>query len=376
MKKSFLAAFVLLSLCLSIPALSQSSNGTISGTVVDPSDALIPGVTVTALNVATGIQTNSITNEAGVYNMPGLLPGSYRVSAALPGFQTQTYTDVVLGNAAQVRLNFTLKVANAATTVDVTIPVDTLLATSSSSVGEVLTQQKVQDLPLIGNDVLDLIMVMNGVEGITTNAFGQEGTTFAGISAREINIQRDGISVNESRFPTGVRSATRLNPDLVGEIRLILAPVDVEMGRGNAQIQVQTRSGTNAYHGNAVWSVQNSKLNANTWANNRVQPTATIPNWFNRHQYTISYGGPIIRNKTFFYALWDGFTSANKTSMNPQVLTPCARNGIFRYFDTANTVATNMCNNGNADAMTQSTGNTPTIAVVDPLGNPKPPALI
>ena len=198
----------------------------------------------------TGIQTNSVTNESGVYNMPGLLPGVYRVSASLPGFQTQTYTDVQLGNAAQVRLNFTLKVA-AATTVDVTIAADTLLATSSSSVGEVLTQQKVSDLPLVGNDVLDLILVMNGVEGITGNAFGQEGTTFAGISAREINIQRDGISVNESRFPTGVRSATRLNPDLVGEIRLILAPVDVEMGRGNAQIQVSTRSGTNRYSGSA-----------------------------------------------------------------------------------------------------------------------------
>jgi hypothetical protein len=375
MNRVLAMALVIVALTVSTSAYGQSSFATVSGTVSDTSNALIPGVSITAVNVATGVQTGTVSNESGVYNIPGLLPGNYKVTATLPGFQTATYTDVQLGNAAQVRLNFTLKVASANTTVDVTIPVDTLLATSSSSVGEVLTQQKVVDLPLIGNDVLDLIMVMNGVEGITTNAFGQEGTTFAGISAREINIQRDGISVNESRFPTGVRSATRLNPDLVGEIRLILAPVDAEMGRGNAQIQVQTRSGTNAFHGNAVWSVQNSKLNANTWANNRVQPTPTIPNWFNRHQYTLSFGGPIIRNKTFFYALWDGFTSANKTTMNSTVLTPCARNGIFRYFDTGKTAATNQWNNGNANQTTQSTGNTPTIAVVDALGNPKTPTV-
>jgi len=146
MNRVLAMALVIVALTVSTSAYGQSSFATVSGTVSDTSNALIPGVSITAVNVATGVQTGTVSNESGVYNIPGLLPGNYKVTATLPGFQTATYTDVQLGNAAQVRLNFTLKVASANTTVDVTIPVDTLLATSSSSVGEVLTQQKVVDL--------------------------------------------------------------------------------------------------------------------------------------------------------------------------------------------------------------------------------------
>ena len=371
MKKAFFATAFLLVLIFSTQAWSQSSFATVSGTVQDATGALIPGVSVTATNNATGIVTTVVSNETGSYNIPSLLPGVYKVSAELPGFQTHTYTDVALGNAVQVRLNFTLRVASVAQAVEVTVAADTLLATSSPSVSDVLNERKVQDLPIVGNDALDLILVLNGVANINENAFGQEGTTFAGVSAREINIQRDGISVNESRFPTGVRSATRLNPELVGEIRMILSPVDVEMGRGNAQIQVQTRSGTNDYRGSAVWSFRNTAFDANTWSNNRVQPNAVRPGYTNRHQVTLSYGGPIIKNKTFFFAVWDQLKSLQRSTQNPLVLTPCARRGIFRYFDSGTGIPS--WNNGNATSTT-NTGNTPATAVVDVFGNPKPPA--
>src|SRR5262249_1571781 len=94
--------------------------------------------------------------------------------------------------------------------------------------------------------------------------------------------------------------------------------------------------------------------------------TATKPDWINQHEYTLSLGGPIKKNKTFFFVLWDGFIGRTRTTVNPLVLTPCARNGIFRYFDT--------WNNGNSTATTTATGATPTIAVVDALGVPKTPA--
>src|SRR4029078_7486098 len=102
----------LLCLNLSIPAFSQSSNASLSGTVSDAAKALIPGVSVTATNTDTNVFSTGITNESGTYNIPSLLPGVYKVSAELPGFQTQNFTDVRLGNAAQVRLNFTLSVAS------------------------------------------------------------------------------------------------------------------------------------------------------------------------------------------------------------------------------------------------------------------------
>jgi hypothetical protein len=111
---------------------------------------------------------------------------------------------------------------------------------------------------------------------------------------------------------------------------MILTPVDAEQGRGNAQIQIQTRSGTNAYTGSAAWYVRNTALNPNTWANNR---TGAKPNWFNNHEYSIAYGGPIVKNKTFFYVLWDQQIHKERTLVDGSVLTDTARQGIFRYFD-------------------------------------------
>jgi hypothetical protein len=363
------AALVLLPFGFSKPLSGQSSNAVVSGTVSDSSRALIPGVTVTAVNNGTSVSTSSVTNEAGVYTLPGLLPGTYKISAALPGFQTQTFTDVQLGNAAQLRLNFTLMVASVNTSVEVTSSAGRLLLESTSSVGQVLSETTVRELPVVGvmgNDVLSLVRVMAGVTLTTDPIFQANSTELAGVSAANIQIQRDGVDASASgRWAAGVQGATIMNPDLVGEIRMILAPVDAEVGRGNSQIQVQTRSGTNKFTGSAVWNVQNTALDANTWANNRVQPQAVAPAWRNFHQYTISAGGPIVRNKTFFFALWDGFLPRNRTDINATVLTPCARRGIFRYFDN--------WSNGNVQQVT-TTGTTPRIAVVDFQGNPVAPA--
>jgi hypothetical protein len=333
------AAILLVCSLFCANALGQAS-GTVSGTISDSSGAIVPGVSVRATNNATGVVTSVVSNDAGVYNLAGLLAGVYRVSAELPGFRTQTYTDVAVGNAAQVRLNFTLQVAAVAQTVEVTISANNLITSSSSSVGEVLPQRQIQDLPLVSNNVLDLVGVMAGVFMTNDAVFGAEQTNFAGVSARDINVQRDGISINSQRWPNGLDSPTRMNPDLVGEIRLILAPVDAEMGRGNGQVQIQTRSGTNKYSGAAVWNVQNSALDANLWVNNRNQTPdnqgrvqATQPPWRNLHDYSLSFGGPIKKNKTFFYTLWNQQIIVTRQTVNPTVLTDCARLGIFRYYD-------------------------------------------
>lgn len=370
MKRLFvIAALLLLPLAMSTRAIGQSAFARVSGTISDSSGAVIPGVTVTATAVDTGVVSTAISNETGVYNFTSLLPGNYKLSSSLPGFQTQTLTGLQLGTTEQYRFGFVMKVAAAASTsVEVVIQSDTIaISTSSSSIGEVLTRQKVQDLPMVGNNVLDLIATMSGVQVTGDPIFGADTTTFAGVSANNINVMRDGITANAGgRYPTGIQTATMINPDLVGEIKMILAPVDAESGRGNGQIQIQTRSGTNRFTGSAVWSARNTALNANTWTNNRATPTAIKPGWSNVHQYTVSYGGPIIRNKTFFFALFDGLTARSRATVNAAVLTPCARNGIFRYFDG--------WNNGNVNTVTNATSATPIISVVDGNGNPKTPA--
>ena len=153
MRGLFLAVAVLVLFTSVTPALAQSTSATVSGTIDDGSGALIPGVTVTATNTATSVATTVVSNEAGTYNFASLSPGVYTVSARLPGFQTSTFTAVQLGNRDQIRLNFTLKVASVATSVEVSVAADALLATASPSVGQVLTQDKVQDMPLVGNNV-------------------------------------------------------------------------------------------------------------------------------------------------------------------------------------------------------------------------------
>ncbi len=370
MRKVRLATGILVALALCGQAFGQSTFATVSGTVADPSSALLPGVSLTATNSATGVATTVVSNESGAYNLSGLLPGAYTVSAELPGFQKQTYTNVTLGNAQQIRLNFTLQVAGAAQSVEVTVAADTLLATSSSSIGEVLSQQKVSELPIVANNLVSFYQLMPGVR---MNDDGVSGT-FAGLTADKVNIQRDGVDASGSaRYSqAGAQTATVMNPDLIGEMRITVSPVDAEMGRGNAQIQFLTRSGTNELRGAGVWAARNTALDANTWTNNlQVDPKTgawkpTAPSYNNAHQLTGSVGGPIVKNKTFFFTLFDDQLVGARTTQNPIVLTPCARNGIFRYFDG--------WNNGNAISPTVSTGTTPTIAVVDGIGNPRPPA--
>jgi hypothetical protein len=370
MKSFCTVAALLFGLILATPAFSQTGNARVSGTIDDPTRALMPGVTVTATNTATGIVTTVVSNESGAYNFASLMPGVYTVSAGLPGFRTRTYTDVQLGNAQELRLNFTLTISSVATSVDVTVAADSLLAASSSSVGSVLSTERMQALPIVGNNVLGLLDTLPGTRMDDNGVTG----TFAGLGTRSVNVQRDGMESSGAarNMQAGMSTSTYMSPDLIGEMRLILAPVDAEMGRGNGQMQVFTKSGTNQLRGTAAWFVRNSALDANTWANNRaLDPKTgawkpTPRDWTNRHQFIGSLGGPIVRNKTFFFALYDGVIVNERALQNPQVLTPCARNGIFRYYDT--------WNNGNYLQQTQPTGATPTIAVVDGIGNPRPPA--
>src|SRR5688572_29825905 len=365
------ATLLLLLTCLAATAaFGQANNATITGTASDSTAAVLPGVSIRTTNTATGVIASAITNEAGAYNILGLIPGTYTVSASLPGFQTQTFQNVVLGNAVTVRINFSLQIASLNTNVEVTVAADTTLQTSSPTIGQVLPQEKVQDLPIVGNNVLDLLTLLGGLDNYVMtgapgqSAFGREGATLAGVSAQAVPVLRDGIMVQDQRWPTGINAATVMNPDMVGEIKLIVAPVDAELGRGNGAIQISTRSGTNQCHGAATWNVQNTALNPNSWSNNRVQPVRNLPNWSNINQGTISAGGPIIRNKTFFFALWDMNFNRGRANTYVTVMTPCARNGVFRYFDGVN--------NGAFGAAT-TTGANATTAVVDVNGNPVPP---
>ena len=360
MRKLLITGAGLLCLVFSVGAFAQTSNATLGGTVSDSTGASIPGVAITATNIATGIVNTVLTNEVGAYQFASLQTGTYKVTGELAGFRTQTYNEVLLGISQQVRLNFTLQVGSVAQSVDVTVAADTLIATSSSSVGTVLPEYKVRDLPLGGRNVMDLLTrtagVSNAISGDGTNTGSSAGDIgfFAGGRLGAVNTTRDGFVVSDGRYLHGAFSSTYVSPDLVEEVRVITAPVDAEMGRGSGQVQMSTRSGTNLFRGSLFWNNRNSALDASNWFNNF---NGVPKDYENRNQFRGRLGGPIIKNKTFFFVLIDEQRDLFKQTFVGTTLTPLARQGVFRFFPGAD--------NQNA------TQNNPT---VDRNGNPVRPA--
>src|SRR5881396_781327 len=175
MKSVFITMALLSCLAVSIHTSAQTTNATLGGTVSDASAALIPGVTITATNNATGIVNTALTNEAGAYQFASLQTGTYKVTAELSGFQTQTYSEVALGVSQQVRLNFRLQVGSVAQSIEVTAAADTSIATTSSSIGTVLPIYKVNDLPLGGRNVLDLLRTTSGVSNAISGTTANDG---------------------------------------------------------------------------------------------------------------------------------------------------------------------------------------------------------
>src|SRR5436190_6307322 len=338
-----IVAALILCLGLAGQALAQTGNAQLGWIVLDPSKALVPGVTITATNVETNVSVTQLTNESGAYNFPVLQPGTYRVTADLPGFKKTVHQNIQLGYAAAVRDDFTLELGASTQTVDVVSTSDSALKETSASIGTVLTQRAVQELPMVGNNVVSLL---DTLPGLRFSPAGDAFNTINGVGMNSLNATRDGMSMINNRYDVqsdgrNVLSSTTLVPDLIGEIRLIVSPVDAELGRGNAQVQISTRSGTNGYTGAASWNVRNSALDANTWLNNHtiVNGVATPLTWRNNNEYTVSYGGPISipglyngKNKTFFYTLWDQNISNTRETVSANVLSDTARMGIYRYF--------------------------------------------
>jgi hypothetical protein len=358
MKRSTCVLATLLCLLACWTGFGQSVNATVGGSVSDTSKALIPGVTVTATNTGTGIVNTAVTNESGAYNFPALQPGTYKLTAELPGFQTQTFTDVQLGGAQQVTMNFTLQVAAAAgQNVEVTIAADTILATTSNSIGTVLPEYKIRDLPSLTGNVFNLVANMPGVQRDGSGTFGY----MAGGRLGDVNATRDGINVNDGRYENGAWSTVYTSPDMVEEVKVIVAPVDAETSRGNGQVTMVTRSGTNNFRGSVAWSNHNSAWDANNWFNNL---NGVGKSYDNRNLYSARMSGPIVKNKTFFFALFSGQRDLKRTQATGTTWTDMAKAGIFRYWpgvDNQNAAGTNpgVDVNGNPIKPTGATSDVP-----------------
>ena len=325
MKTFLIATATALFLSLSPAAMAQET-ATVTGTVTDATGALIPGAEITAANNNTGISSTRVSGETGSYSIPALQPGPYTITSSLPGFSDSSI-EVRLTPNETFRFNFELQVGAVATAVEVVSDADALLATTGASVGDALPEDELMALPLATRDVFDLLATM---AGLVYSGNGDE-QHFAGMRNSAVNATRDGVPVTDGRYLdwNAAYSATYSSPDLVEEVQVSVGTIDAEASRGNAQVRLQTRSGTNEYHGALFYTTSNSALNASGWfANLRGQEK----DWENRQQFGGRLGGPIIRNKAFFFVLLDEQRYRTRSNVIGEVWTAEARRGLFRYW--------------------------------------------
>ena len=335
-------------------ASAQTTNASIYGTVTDASGAAVAKAMVTGTNVQTGVALQTLSNDAGVYIFPSLLPGQYRVSAESPGFRKAITENILLDVSAKISVDLKLEVGSAAESVTVesaTSPLETV----NTSVSNVVSLQRVQDLPLQNRDAGALISLQAGVVG----------DNFNGVRSQSQNVTLEGVNIQETRYNGGAASGnltTTNSVDRVAEFRVSTAPADAEFGRGLAQVQMVGRSGTNEVHGSAFEFNRVTALSANTWFNNQLgtksDGTPVAPrNFLIRNQFGGRVGAPIRKNKTFVFFLYEAQRQKTKTAVNDTVFTAAALQGIFRFYPGVR--------NGNATAA---------VPTVDTNGNPAQPA--
>src|SRR5579872_53279 len=335
-------------------ALAQQTDAAVSGTVTDPSGAHVVNGSVTALNVATGVRTPVTTNEAGVYTMPSLPPGTYTITAEHEGFRKSTVDGVVLQVGSVLTLNLSLEIGSTTESVEVHAAATEVNATSAS-VGNVVEGKRLQELPLNGRSAYDLLLTQPGV---------QEGTNFIlnGNQGGTVNFTMDGLSAMDNLHQSAFYLYSNVvSVDRAEEFRVVTSPADAEYGRGSGQVQMVTRAGGNKFNGSVFWEVRNAAFNANDFFNNLagsdshgnpLKPRSQLK----QNNYGIRFGGPVKRNKMFFNGIYEPYKQRNFTTRNQSVYTPTALQGIFRFYPGAV--------NGNAQAA---------VPTVDLQGNPVSP---
>jgi hypothetical protein len=340
-------------LFLLLAALSYGQTASINGVVADPSGAVIPGAIVSVTNSQTGFQRSDTSDSQGRYTISQLPPGTYNVKATAAGFADTTINNVELqvNSPATVAIKFE-KVGSTATTVQVEAAA-TQINTVDASLGNVITSQAIVELPSFARNVANLLTFQPGVAyfGKSDGTDDRNGAVNGGRSDQS-NITLDGADVNVQSSRSAFNTVLRVTPDSVEEFRTTTTNGGADTGRGSgADITLVTRSGTNDLHGSLYEYRRGTETAANDFFNNRngvARPVLLI------NLFGASVGGPIKRNRAFFFTNYEGRRDASATSINRNVPTENLKQGIVT-FRNASSVLTTM---GPAEIKTH----------VDPLG--------
>lgn len=294
-------------LLVAIPCFAQLATVTILGSVKDSSGASIPGAAVTVTNTDTGLTRTAMTQQDGGYRFPDLPPGHYQVKAGATGFNTQIRTGFDVEVTQQPVINFTMQVGSTSQQVTVTAQTPQV-DTQDSTLGGLVNEQQMTELPLNGRNYLTLALYQPGVnqDRNQTASFGSISFSVDGATPRSNNFTLDGAILQNSfgRNPTSGSSGNALGLDGIKEFKMVTGTYQAEYGlaMGSEVVEV-SKGGTNQFHGDAFEYFRNSALDANDWFANRAGvPIAP----FQKNQFGGAFGGPIKKDKTFFYAVYEG----------------------------------------------------------------------
>jgi carboxypeptidase family protein len=326
-------------------AFAQSSNGQITGLVTDSSGAAVAGANLTATNTATGVSYRGTTNGAGVYVLSQLIPGSYKVALDKEGFATVEHNEVTVRTGDRLALDFTLKPATTKEVINVTESAP-LLQSDQTSASTVLDNKMITELPQLNRNSLDLTGVIPQVQGkgplsdniasLGNAAFliANNGNSYA-IAGGQVNgtsISVDGNQLQDSEFNAVNRAIP--TPDSIGEFRVESGVLTADHGRySGGVITMNTKSGTNQFHGRLFEYFRNQIMNSNGWQNNLLGVSRLA---FHQNNYGLSIGGPVTiphlyngSNRTFFYFGWEGERYNTGAAVTTTVPTALQQQGDF-----------------------------------------------
>src|SRR5438034_1516822 len=325
-----------------LPAVAQTQAG-ISGVIHDPSSAVIPGVSVTVTNPATNFVRAAISNEAGVYNFPVLQPGIYNIKVELPGFRTIEQNDGELQVEQSARLDDTLTVVRVDEAVEVS-GTATLIATKNATVGTVIENKRIVDMPLNGRNFLQLVALSPNVSyGFTDStiagnrqggARAQQNISVSGQRSEFNHFTLDGVENTDVNFNTYVFLPSI---DALQEFKVQTGIFPAEFGRATTQINVSTKPGTNQFHGTLFEFLRNDKLDARQYAFAGERPKDP----FKWNQYGFAFGGPVWlphifkgTDRLFFMSNYEGYKERRLTRQLFSVPSVKMRSGDFSEVST------------------------------------------
>src|SRR5579864_6469386 len=292
---------------------AQTFRGTILGTVTDPSGAVIAGAKVTVKNLGTGLERTTETSADGSYSLPELPIGSYTVTVTQSGFQTFVATGVTVDVATERRIDAALKPGEVSTRVEVAGELLPQVETTSAELGGTLTADTIANVPVNGRDYTKLIYLNPGVAGSPDQISDSPGSfgefSMNGSRGRSNNYLLDGTDMNDGfRNDPAINEAgvfgdpaTILPIDAVAELR-VLSNYEAEYGRNSgAVVNIVTKSGTNQFHGSGLEFLRTGQMGARNFFNN-----VGGKNPFHNNQFGGALGGPIVKDKTFFYLDYEG----------------------------------------------------------------------